>query len=305
MEKRSKGYLYALTSLLFLIVWPIFSKLGFGYFNYQTTIVLWFGTAAVFSFFMIVFSGRVGEYKTFKIYWKHILVMGLINTVGVFSSWYALDILQPSLHNFLMKISIVTIVLFGVLFLKEKYNWYEALSGFIIIAGVAMMSFSEGEYVIKGLIMIGIFAICYTLSRAIIKSKLKNVRPLLIVNYRAASMAIFSLIVTLFIKKLVIYPSIGLLYATLPAILSAVFAHIFIFRAYKLIEISKVELIISAQPFLVLIPAFFVFGEVLSLRQIFGGIIIIVGVIGLIYSKKLVTKTKNFLNSKNKNQLKR
>jgi len=292
MDKKSLGYTYALIALIFLIVWPIFSKIGFGYFNYQTTAVLWFGTAALFSFLMLLFSGRLREYKTFRTHWKYIILLGMINAGSVLTGWYALDIIGPSLFSFIVKINIITMVLSGTVFLKEKFNLYEAISGFVTIMGVVLITFSKGEYLLLGVIMIILHSVFYTLANLLIKSKFKSIKPLMIVNYRAIGITLFCLIFTLIFGKLNIYLSKGLLFATLPAIFSAVLAHIFIYRAYKIIEMSKTELIISAQPFFVLVLAFFVFGEVLSLMQWLGGILIVGGVIGLIYGRKMLDNNK-------------
>ena len=69
--------------------------------------------------------------------------------------------------------------------------------------------------------------------------------------------------------------------------------HIFIFRAYKLIEMSKVELTLALQPFLVLALSYFIFREILTPLQLAGGGLIVIGAISLIYSKKLTQKVSS------------
>lgn len=290
MDTDKKGYVYAITAVLFLIVWPIFSKLGFGFFNVETTAVLWFSTAALFSFVLLLWRSNLHEFVTVKTHWRWIFLSGGINTIGVIASWKALDILMPSMHNFLMKINILMMMLFGILFLKERYNRYEFLSAGIIIIGVYMMTRTNGTYVFQGVLYMLIFAACYTLSRAIYKDKMKEISPLMMVLYRTSSIALFSLLYAVMTASITLYWSVGLLYATVPSIFSAVIAHILIFRAYKLIDYSKVELVLTAAPFLVLIISFFVFGETFMIIQFLGGILIVVGIISLI---RFRPQTKN------------
>jgi len=283
MEKKKLGYTYALISVLFLIFWPIFSKLGFGHFGVETTVVLWFTTASLFSFVLILVTGKLKEYRSFKKHWRYIILFGFLNTIGVISSYYALDIIGASLHAFLMRFYLVIMVFSGLLFLKEKYNKYESVSSVCLILGVLVMSYSEGEYILIGILLLIVFSLMYVITRTIIKTKLHDVPALLIVNYRAMTILVFSFIYAVLMGKFHVYLTHGLWFATLPAILSAVLAHIFIFKAYKLIDLSKTELIISVQPVFVTILAWIVFGETLTLTQWCGGGMILLGAIGLVY----------------------
>jgi drug/metabolite transporter (DMT)-like permease len=176
-------------------------------------------------------------------------------------------------------------LLFGVLFLKEKFNKIEAMSALIIIFGVFIVSFSTGNYVFKGVLLLVVGSISYASSKYLIKSKLQKISPLFLSHYRVSVAAVYILSFALLSGQFQPYISKGLLFTTLPAIFSAVFGHILMYKAYKLIEISKIELIFASQPFLVSIASYIVFREVLTLQQFLGGFLIVGGIIWLIYAK--------------------
>jgi len=288
MDRRQQGYMYALLAVLFVTVWPIFSKLGFSYYNFQTTAVLWFGFAAIFSFFLVLFNGRMKEYLTLKKHWKFLLLQGFFNTLQIYTGWYALSLIFASLHTFLSKLSIITMLLFGILFLKERYNMYEGASALLIISGALLISFSGAEFILKGVLLVVLWAIIYAITMMIIKKNLKSISPLMMAHCRVTMIAVFTFIILVIVGSFKVFVSPGLLFATLPSMLSAVFAHIFIFKAYKLIEMSKVELMLAIQPVVTSSIAYLVFGEVLTVLQIIGAGLIIVGAISLVYAKKLI-----------------
>jgi len=294
MEKISKGVLYAITSALCFSLWAIFSTLSFNYYNPFTTVVLWFGFSAIVSFLIIVFSGRLKEYKeSFLKYRNILLITTLLNSASVITSFYALDLLGPSLTGFLSRIYLILIVLSGIIFLNEKFNILEALSALVVILGVLLISYSKGEYIVLGIIIIIIHSLLIAAARTILKSKLDPVDSMFLVNYRAIAVTIYGLIFALIIGKFNLFISKGLLFATIPSIFSVILGHLFVYKAYKLIEMSKVELITALQPFIIAALSFLVFREVLTVFQFTGGIIIVIGVIALIYARKKACKEEN------------
>lgn len=289
MDDNTKGYVYALTALCFLVLWPIFAKKGMSLYNVETTLAMWFTTAAIFSLILVAISGRNQEYKSIKTHWKWIIILGLVTTTGIIINWTALSIIEPGMHNFFMKISLVMIILSGTILLKERFNIYEALSALAIICGVILMSYFNGNLVLKGLLLVTIWSVIFTCQRTIVKSKFKTVKPLIITTYRSIAVAFFAFTYAVVSGRFAIDFSPNILYITLPSILSAVIAHTFIFKAYKLLDMSKVELMIAVEPFIVLFISYLVFGETMSAMQLLGGVVVVAGAIGLILSKNAIT----------------
>ena len=290
MEKKSLGIIYAVLAPFCFSVYFISSKAGLDYYNVLTIFVLWFGSASVFSFLMILSSKKLNEYRKLRGHWKYIALSMVMFLGSTITSFYAISIIGSSLTSFLQKMSTVILVFLGVVFLKEKFNKYEVLSGLAIMSGVFLISFSKGEYILIGVVVLIIHAISHSLARFIVKSRLGGIDPLILVNVRA-----FFLVVTVFIfaamtGKLEFHVSNGLYFVTFPSIFSAVLGQLFTFKAYKLIDLSKVTLIAALGPFLVYFAAYFIFHEILTPMQFFGGMIIIGGVVGLILFRKRVIR---------------
>jgi drug/metabolite transporter (DMT)-like permease len=68
--------------------------------------------------------------------------------------------------------------------------------------------------------------------------------------------------------------------------------HLFVYKAYRHIEFSRVGLIHSLEPFIVTILAWMIFGDVLTPLQFAGGTLIVIGVWGLGARKSLEKQNK-------------
>lgn len=286
MDNKRKGITFAIIANFFFLGYWIFAPFAFKYFNTFTLTVLWFGSGAIMTFIWILIVGKFKHYSTLRTHGKWILLIGIINSLSILTAWEALRVLGPSLTSFLSNIEVLFLIFFGVILLKEKFNFQEILSSIIVILGVFMISFSKGEYILYGIILILVHALFFALNRTLIKSKLKEVDALFITHYRTLFTSILILIAALLLGQFKIYLTTGLFYATLPAIFSAVLGHLFTFKAYKLIEMSKTGIINALLPLLVLISSYLVFGNLLTILQASGGLLILIGVIGLIIFRK-------------------
>lgn len=286
MTKENLGITYTVIAHFFVLGYFIFTKLSFNYYNVFTTVVFWFGSSAIVSFLVILFSRRLAGYKILKKHWRLIIIYGIFASGSVLTSFYSLQLLGPSLTGFLAKLTVLSVIGMGVVFLKEKFNALEIISAAVVMLGVFLISFSKGEYITTGILVIIIHSIIFAISRYIVKAKMANIEPFFIVHFRALTITVFVLIFSLAIGKFEPSISKGLLFATVPSVFSVILHHLFIFKAYKLIAMSKVALLGNIESFMVLLAAFLVFGEVLTPLQLAGGIIIIIGVVALILSRK-------------------
>jgi drug/metabolite transporter (DMT)-like permease len=294
LDNNLKGISLVIISQFFFVVYFIFTKISFNYYNFMTTIVFWFGFSSIFSFLLIVVFKKFKHYNSFKKYWKYILLSCLLNTFSVITHFYALSIIGPSLTSFLSKMSIIFIFVMGIFLLNEKFNSKEFISSFIILFGVFLVSYANGEFILIGVVLMILNSFFISIARLIIKSKLSNIDSFHLVHYRATFVAIFAFIIAIVTNSF--HPSIskGLIYATVPSIFTVVFGHLLIYQAYKYIEMSKTAVVSAFGPFLVLIVSYFLFGERFSFIQFFGGTIVVLGVIGLVVfrEKHVVKKPK-------------
>jgi len=278
------GYMYAILSRFMVPGFFIFGTIALMYYNVWTVTVLWFGFAAVSSFILVLFMRKLGEYRKIMKYWRWIIIWLALNTCSIMVSWHVLTLLGPSLFGFLSRSAILVVIALGVIFLKERFIKTELIGGTMIILGVVLITYAQGQYLAWGVVLAIVWALLYGFARLIVKSKLNDIHPMVKVNIRATGVVLIILPVSLIIGTFQFNSSEGLLFATVPAIFSAVLNHYFMFNAYRHLEVSKTALIDGLTPVLVAVAAFVVFREVLTGRQYFGGLLIVVGVIALIYS---------------------
>jgi drug/metabolite transporter (DMT)-like permease len=180
-------------------------------------------------------------------------------------------------------LEILSIVFASVIFLGEKLSAKEWLSASIVIIGVGIISYSPGEYILIGVLLLALHAVFLAASRVVVKAKLGDVDPAHITNYRAFFVSISSLFFAMITGSFNPAWNISLLYSTLPAIGSAVLGHILIYKAYRRLDIGKIQLIGAFSPLLILLTTFLIFGDMMTPLQLLGGASILLGVIGLVY----------------------
>jgi drug/metabolite transporter (DMT)-like permease len=146
-----------------------------------------------------------------------------------------------------------------------------------------MITYAEGTYVILGVIILVLHAIVFAASNLIIKTHLVGVPSFFLTHWRTVFILAFMLPFALATGRLQLQYSPDIYYVTLPSIFSAVLATLFIIKAYKLLSLSKVQLILAPQPFLVVLFSFLVFKETMTGLQAIGGIMVVAGLAGLIY----------------------
>ncbi len=285
----NKGYLLTFLGSACSLAYYIFAPISFGYFNYLTTLVLWFGFATIFSFFLIAATGKLEKVKAFKRYPKEIVLVGVLATGSVLLGWYGLSILGPGLTAFITRMKVIIIILLGIIFLKERFSMIEAVSAAGAILGVLLITHSNGDYVASGVFFVLAGSTSYSIARFIIKKELKEIDPLILTSFRALTITLIVFLITVSLGQFKPYWTIGLLYATIPSAFSAVLGHIFWFKAYHYADLSKTELITTVQPFLVVIASVLIFHEMMSLKEFIGGVIIVVSIASLSFSRKAKT----------------
>lgn len=284
------GYAYAIISRFFVLGFFIFGTISISYYNVLTTNILWFSFATLFSLLMVFVLKKQHEYRKFFKHWKWILLWVALNVVAIMISWTTLKMIGPSLLAFLTKSGMLFVILFGIVFLKEKFNYLEVIGGIVMVSGIVLMTFAKGDYLALGTFLVIVWGLFYALARLIVKSKLNDIDPMVKVNIRATGVVLMMLPIALLTGQFSIPTTDGLIYATVPAMFSAVFNHYFMFKAYRHLELSKCALISSLTPVLVAISSFLIFREILSPVQYVGGGLIISGVIVLVYAKKILKK---------------
>jgi len=182
--------------------------------------------------------------------------------------------------------NVLFLVLLGVIFLKERFSVSEIISGIVLMVGVIFITYSKGEYIVLGVIVIILHSLSHSYARFRDKSIFQKIDPFTLAHFRAVFVTVYVLIFALGTGQFEFQWSSGIYFASLPSFFSVILAHMFVYKAYKLIALSKAALISAVDPLLVTIAAFLIFRDVLSSLQLIGGGLIVLGTVGLVVFRK-------------------
>ena len=101
--------------------------------------------------------------------------------------------------------------------------------------------------------------------------------------------ALFLLLYAAIFSKLQPFPLEQLPWLTIAITVNAVFGFVFFYKALELLDVSKVAIIRTLDPFIVVAYALAVFHTLPSLQQLVGGAIVVAGVLTTMYGHNIRT----------------
>jgi drug/metabolite transporter (DMT)-like permease len=197
-------------------------------------------------------------------------------------TWAGISQLDPSFAAFLWRLLPVLNILSGVLFLRERLQWVEALPLGLMLAGVLASSLGRWEAVGAGLSLT--LAACLLGAAQMLLAKLLVARmePGSVVFYRLAGATVVIAIWTAASGRVEFDAAWPHWTAVLVgAFLGPCVSHILIFRAYKIWDLSRASLVEIAQPLFVVPLAWAFLGLLPAGRELTGGALILAGAAGL------------------------
>lgn len=125
MTSRQKGILCILTSAFFFALMNLFVRLSGDLPSIQKS---FFRNFVAMFFALVLLLKERPEISLDKQAWKHLLYRSVFGTVGILCNFYAVDHLVLSDATMLNKMSPFFAILFGILILKERINFAQALA---------------------------------------------------------------------------------------------------------------------------------------------------------------------------------
>jgi len=260
---------------------PIVIKYAYGSTNPLTSQLLWFLSAVVWAF--------VFRYKlSLK---KPVIWFSLVNLVSLLLYFFTLEVLGASVVAFIAKSETLFIVMFGILLFKERFNGFESVGFVVAVIGIILISYSEEKitFIYGILALFGCLVNAYGF--AIVK-KYSDIEPKEYVMARAFFALVVTAGITIFTNTFVMpAPETYWIFIFVP-LLTAVIAQKMQYKAMMITNMGKAGLIKNISPILTLLMAYLFLKEVLSIRQILGGILIIIGISVVLISKKQKARLK-------------
>lgn len=302
IQDRTKGYLFAFTSVIATSNVFIFSKAAMKDTSLEVFGFYWFLLGL---FWNIIFNFKTGNKMQIpqltRRQWGILSILGLLEVTGTTFFFLAIfTVSNPAIVSFLGNINPLIVTLLGFFILKERYNRPEIFGILLIVVGAFIISYKGGDQLknmfISGTEYVLLAGVFFGASAIVTKMNVKKMKPSILALSRTTFLFIFSFMMLLVNSKGFALSQTAFLNIFIGSILGPFLTVISGYQAYKYLEVSRVSILGSTKGIFVLIGAYIYLNKFPELYQIIGGMVSIVGVI-LISLGKLWMNTKKKENS--------
>jgi len=292
-----KGYVWALVGTVSFSSLYVFSKAGLNQIDLAQFGLYYFGIGFLLNLFLTVFSGKVNQIRTLsKKVMGLLLILAAIDLASNITFFMAIRAIpDPSVTSFLGNLFPVFLTSLGIIFLKERFTWLEALGGSLAIAGAFVISYN-GEldwhkFFIPGTGLVVMNTLLAATFSVIVKKNVHKASPV-VFNLNSSGW-IFLFFVGYFIwsGQSMKIPVNAFQNIALGAFFGAFLGLLSFYYSYRYIAASRSSIIQSLKGIFVLIIAFFYFGKFPLSIQLWGGGITIIGVIVMTMAQDIRKKS--------------
>ena len=261
--------------------------------NPETFVVFWFAMGALYSLLLLAKQGRRKELFQRNNPWKQLMGLGLASAVAIVLFFYAIQLIDPAIVSFYTRADNVFAVLMGVMFLRERFNSFEGVGVAIALLGSLVTTYRGGQLLLIGLGLCLISSVLEGVTVVLVKLAVRKVSPLVVIFYRSLLASVLALVYGSLTGRMQV-PSMKVLLIIMGASLAGSFmANVTFYAALARIDVTRATAIKTMQPFFVLLAAYFAFTTLPTSQQLFGGAIIVLGILFLLHGRKLVRKPEN------------
>lgn len=301
-----KGFLYSLLATAFLSTNFVTAKYALTGFNPETFSLIWVSAATLYSFIIVLLTGRIKQLRLPHYAVKKVVLIGLTTGIGMLLGWSALARLDPSFTAFLGRFRPVLIIVLSFFFLGERLSIKELPPIAIMILGGCFSALGRWQIVGTGVILVILASCMSAVQQLNAKMVVSRIHPNIIVFYRV-SISIVPIALWNFVSGKTDF-SVGTsfyLVALLGAFLGPCMSWLLMYRSYRYWFLSYSTIINISQPIFVLPLAYFILSKFPTNRELLGGCIIMIGAFWLAWiyflpKKNKVELLRNTLSSKMK-----
>ncbi len=279
-----KGFLYAFLGTALVSTNYVTAKYGLKGFNPETFSLIWTCAASVYTFMIVIFSGRKKQLMLPARAVQKILLLGIATGAGMILAWSGLALLDPSFASFIWRFAPVLTIMLSFIFLGERLRLRELIPVAVMVIGGGLSTFGRWHIIGTGVTLTLLAACAVSVQMVIAKMKVGEIHPNVLVFYRVSIAAVCICMWTLLTGTAHFEAQTSFwLITLLGAFLGPSVSFLFTFRSYKYWDLSRSSIVRTAQPLIVLPLAYLIFGRIPSGNQLLGGIIIMMGALWLVW----------------------
>jgi drug/metabolite transporter (DMT)-like permease len=278
-QPNIKGILLAFGGTFLLGTNYITAKIGMRGFNPESFTLVWTGTAAVYSFLLMLVQREPKQLRVPSSSLKHLLLLGLFTGLGQIFNFTGLYLLSPTFQAFLHRSTPLITMILGIVILGESIKRGEIFPILIMIVGGCISTIGRWEIVGAGVIFTLLAALMVSGQFLIAKERSKNLNPLTLVFYRAL-LGTMVIAIWAFGSGRADFSQAEFQHWGITffgAFLGPTLSFILNFKSYKYLDLVRQSEVLAIQPLLVFILAFSILGDMPTLKEFMGGFLILGG----------------------------
>ena len=289
MTQTQKGIIFVAIGAICFSAKAIFIKLAYTEYDVDdiTLLTLRFGYALPIFILIALWRYKQGSLQTVnKRDWGYIAILSMLGYY--WASWFdfkGLQYISAGLERIILFIYPTLVVIFSRLFLKTRISRNALIALGITYFGVMIIAAEprifESENFVKGGAFILVSAVTYSLYLVFGGELIKKYGS---INFNSISMILSSIYVLLHFN---LFSDVELkniangvhFYGILLAIVSTVIPTFMVMEGIKLLGANRASIVASIGPVSTIILAYIFLGEVLSVQEIIGSILVLIGVL--------------------------
>ncbi|MBI4167887.1 MAG: DMT family transporter [Candidatus Aenigmarchaeota archaeon] len=280
------GFLYAILSVVFMSPIFIIVSIVTREMPTETANFMFFGSGLLVTFAISTMQKKNTHIiKLARNHFRPLFLLGAINAAAAILFFMGIKAIGPSTAAFISRFETVFTIFLGAVILKEKFGKVDALGIAITVIGALLITYSDVSIALGSFLILA-SSVIISFQRILLKKHVSRIRPSELNQLRLLFTTSLLLVYVVATSKLVV-PSVGnALLIMLGGIMAPVIGFYFMLKSMERMEVSKTMTIKAIEPFAVIVMASTLLGSSISPEQVFGGGIMITGIIILAVAHK-------------------
>jgi drug/metabolite transporter (DMT)-like permease len=293
--------LAALSCLGTLICWssaPLFIKYLTGYLDLWTQNLLRYGAACLFWLPFLLVAARAGRLP--KAVWKRALLPFIPNIITQNLWAAAFYYIDPGFASLLATTAFLWVIILSVIFFADERRLLGSrlfrLSIILSVVGLAGVMFFHPafahSYTITGIAIIMLYGLIWGFYAIAVKVSFRGIDSRIGFSVVSIYTVVSLFILTLFMGKpgkCLEMPFTGWTATVVSGVTGIALGHVFYYISIRRLGSTTPSLVQLAQPFIVVVVSYFVFGESLNVLQLIFGVVLVTGSAMAILAEKDVS----------------
>jgi len=281
-----KGYFYLMLAIISVSSMYLLTKSSIKSAGIDSFMLVFFLSAFVIGSLLSKLFTKINLTGELKSHPLPIIAVSALTIIGSYFLFLSVGRIGAAGTSLLAKLQSVFAIILGVLFLKERFMRFSWIALAVIIVGSVMIVYKEGTFDFVGILWMIIFATSNASQAYVIRRFSVSLDMMAVNLWRAFFIGIFFAAVVLIKSDFNVSSAKLFIIIAAAGVMGGYFARGFSYLAFKYLPISIVTTMMNAESLLTVAAAAILLNEHLNLVNLFGGAIMIAGVVFFVLLEK-------------------